>query len=94
MGTSRYSRIEPARAQTIAFSPPITGIEATYAVHADSALRSAAQVDAAGVRIAAPDKAGYELYLTRTLRHATLVRTKNFESIARFSERRADALAG
>lgn len=87
--------IEPARARTIAFSPPITAIDATYAVHADSALRSVEQVDAAGVRIAAPDKAGYELYLTRTLRHATLVRTKSFkESIACFNERRADALAG
>ena len=87
--------IEPARAQKIAFSPPITEIEATYAVHANSALRSVEQVDASGVRIAAPEKAGYELYLTRTLLHATLIRTKNFrESIDCFNGRRADALAG
>lgn len=87
--------IEQARAKTIAFSPPITEIEATYAVHVDSALRSVEQVDAAGVRIAAPEKAGYELYLTRTLRNATLIRTKNFrESITCFNDSRADALAG
>ena len=87
--------IEPARAQTIAFSPPITAIEATYAVHNDSRLRSVADVDAAGVRIVAPNKAGYELFLTRTLRHATLIRTTNFrESIDCFNERRADALSG
>ena len=73
----------------------MTEIEATYAVHEDSALRSAAEADAPGVRIVAPEKAGYELYLTRTLRHATLVRTKSFrESIECFNERRADALAG
>ena len=86
--------IEQARAQTIAFSPPMTEIEATYVVHKDSPLRNVAQVDAAGVRIAAPNKAGYELYLTRTLKSATLVRTKSFgESIEFFNARRADAVA-
>ena len=87
--------IEPARAETIAFSPAMTAIEATYVVHTDSPLRSAAEVDAPGTRIAAPHKAGYELYLTRMLRHATLVRTKGFQaSIDLFNERRADAMAG
>jgi len=87
--------IEPARAQKIAFSPPISEIEATYAVHTDSALRSVDKVDESGVRIVAPVKAGYELYLTRMLKNATLIRTKNFrESIDCFNERRADALAG
>ena len=87
--------IEQARAQKIAFSPAMTEIEATYAVHKDSALRSAGQVDASGIRISAPEKAGYELYLTRTLRNATLIRAKGFlASIDLFNERRADALAG
>ena len=87
--------IEPARAQTIAFSPAMTEIEAAYVVHQDSALQSSAQVDAAGVRIVAPEKAGYELYLTRTLRKATLIRTQGFQAaIDLFNERRADALSG
>jgi polar amino acid transport system substrate-binding protein len=86
--------IEQARAQKIAFSPPMSEIEATYVVHKDSPLKNAAQVDAAGVRIAAPNKAGYELFLTRTLKSATLLRTKNFgESIEFFNARRADAVA-
>ncbi len=86
--------IEPARAQKIAFSPAITEIEASYAVHKDSALHSVAEVDASGIRIAAPDKAGYELYLTRTLRNATLVRTKSFRaSIDEFNARHVDAIA-
>lgn len=67
--------IEQARAQKIAFSPAMTEIEATYAVHRDSPLQSVEQVDAPGIRIAALEKAGYELYLTRTLRNATLIRT-------------------
>jgi polar amino acid transport system substrate-binding protein len=87
--------IEQSRAQTIAFSPPITEIEATYVVRKDSPLRAAAQVDAAGVRISAPNKAGYELYLTRALRNATLVRAKSVQdSIDVFKARGADALAG
>jgi polar amino acid transport system substrate-binding protein len=87
--------IEPARAQKIAFSPAMTEIEATYAVHGESPLRNAAEADSPGVRIVAPERAGYELYLTRTLRHATLIRTKSFrESIECFNERRADLLSG
>ena len=87
--------IEPARAEKIAFSPAMTEIEATYVVHTNSPLRSVEQVDAPGTRISAPEKAGYELYLTRTLRNATLVRAKSVQaSIDLFNERGADALAG
>jgi len=87
--------IEQARAERIAFSPAMTEIEATYVVQKNSPLQSVGQIDASGMRISAPDKAGYELYLTRTLRNATLVRTKSVQaSIDLFNERRAEALAG
>jgi polar amino acid transport system substrate-binding protein len=69
--------IEPARAETVIFSPPMTEIEATYLVRNDSPLRHVSQVDAPGVKIAAAEKAGYELYLRRTLKHATLVNAKS-----------------
>jgi polar amino acid transport system substrate-binding protein len=87
--------IEAARARTIAFSPAMTEIEASYVVHKASLLRSVGQVDTAGVRISAAEKAGYQLFLTRTLRNATVVHAKGFQgSIDLFNERRADALAG
>jgi len=87
--------IEQSRAETIVFSPAMTEIEATYVVHKDSALQLASQVDTVGMRISTAEKAGYELYLTRTLRNATLIRTKGVPaSIDLFNERRADALAG
>jgi len=87
--------IEQTRAEKIAFSPAMTEIEATYVVHKSSPLQSVGQVDTLGTRISAPEKAGYELYLTRTLRNATLVRAKGVQaSIDLFNERRADALAG
>jgi polar amino acid transport system substrate-binding protein len=87
--------IEPARARTLAFSPPMTEIEATYVVRRDAPPRTAPEMDASGVRIAAAAKAGYELYLARTLRHATLVRTAGFgASIDAFNARSVDAVAG
>lgn len=87
--------IEQARAKTISFSPPMTEIEATYMVQRDSKLKAVSEVDAAGVRIAVSDKAGYELYLTRTLQHATLVKTKGLGGAMEiFNARQTDALAG
>jgi polar amino acid transport system substrate-binding protein len=87
--------IEQSRAEKIAFSPAMTEIEATYVVHKNSPLQSVGQVDTFGTRVSAPEKAGYELYLTRTLRNATLVRAKGFQaSIDLFNEQRADVLAG
>jgi len=86
--------IEQARAKTISFSPPMTEIEATYAVHRNSPLRAASQVDAPGVRIVAANKAGYELYLTRTIRNATIVRPDGFgAAMEAFNGNQGDALA-
>jgi polar amino acid transport system substrate-binding protein len=87
--------IEQSRAKTITFWPPITEIEASYLVHKDSTLRSAGQVDASGIRIAVADKAGYELYLTRVIRNATLLRAPSLQgAVDLFNDRRGDTLAG
>jgi len=87
--------IEKTRAKTIAFSPAMTEIEAGYVVRPNSHLQRVDQVDAPGVKIAAPTKAGYELYLSSALEHATLVRTANFaESMAVFNQGGVDVLAG
>jgi polar amino acid transport system substrate-binding protein len=87
--------IEQARAEKIAFSPPMTEIEATYAVRKDSLLKTIADVDASGVRISVADKAGYELYLTRTLRNASLIHARQLEgAIEVFNARKSDAVAG
>lgn len=87
--------IEQSRAETINFSPPLTEMEATYAVRKDLGLEAIEQVDASGIRIAAPDKSGYERYLTRVLQNATLVRTQNIPaSVELFNAGGADALAG
>ena len=70
-------------------------IEAGYVVHHNSTLKSTEEVDAKGIKIAAPEKAGYELYLTSALNNASIIRTKNFAaSIDIFNQSQVDALAG
>lgn len=86
--------IEATRAQTISFSPPISAIDATYIVRKDSPLRSVEQVDSPGVRIAAPAKAGYELYLRKALKSATLVDSRDLQgSIDLINDRKVEAMA-
>lgn len=65
---------EPQRAGDIAFSPPYLEIEATYLVPAGSKIRTIEEVDRKGVRIATAVNSAYDLYLSRNLKQATLVR--------------------
>jgi polar amino acid transport system substrate-binding protein len=86
---------EPQRANEIAFSGAYLEIEATYLVPAGSPIRSAAEVDRPGVRIAVADKAAYDLYLVRNLKHAELVRAEGIDgSYALFVDKKLDVLAG
>jgi polar amino acid transport system substrate-binding protein len=72
--------IEETRAKTISFSPAMTEIEAGYVVRKNSPLKLPDQVDSKGIKIAAAEKTGYELFLTSSLKNASLIRTKNFAS--------------
>ena len=69
-----FLAIEPVRAAEISFTAPYVIIEGVYIVPADSPLQAVADVDREGVRIAVNKGSAYDLYLTRTLKHATLVR--------------------
>lgn len=69
-----FVAIEPVRAAEIEFSAPYVIIEGTYMVPKDSPLKAIADVDRPGVRIAVGLGSAYDLYLTRTLKSATLVR--------------------
>jgi len=86
---------EPARAETIAFSAAYVEIEATYLVPAGSAFRTVEDIDRPGVRIAVSGRSAYDLYLTRTLKHAALHRAKGpAGSLDLFVNEKLDALAG
>jgi polar amino acid transport system substrate-binding protein len=69
-----FVAIDPARALEIAYSPPYVVIEGAYMVRNDSAIRSNAEVDRAGVRVAVGKGSAYDLYLTRELKAASIVR--------------------
>ena len=69
-----FLAIDPARAGEVAFTAPYVVIEGVYAVPADSPLTTVDEVDSPGVRIGVKQGSAYDLYLTRTLQQATVVR--------------------
>ena len=87
-----FLAIEPVRAAEIAFSAPYVIIEGVYMVPRNSALKSVADIDRAGVRIGCNKGSAYDLYLTRTLKHATLVRGDDGPAL--FVQEKLEAAAG
>ena len=86
---------EPARAQKIAFTAAYAEIEATYMVPPGSALRSIADVDKPGVRIAVSARSAYDLWLEANIKHATLIRSTSLDgSFSDFVAQKYEALAG
>lgn len=86
---------EPARAQKIAFTAAYAEIEATYMVPPGSALRTIADVDKPGVRIAVSARSAYDLWLEANIKHATLIRSTSLDgSFADFVANKYEALAG
>jgi polar amino acid transport system substrate-binding protein len=87
--------VEPKRAETIAFCAPYVEIEGSYLVPPDSPIRSIEEVDRPGVRIAVANRAAYDLYLSRTLKHAELCRAEGLGgAFDLFVSEKLDALAG
>jgi len=64
---------EPQRAEKIYFTAAYAEIEATYLVPAGSPIKSIAEVDKPGIRIAVTARAAYDLWLERNIKQATLV---------------------
>lgn len=86
---------EPARAAQIAFTAAYLEIESTYLVPAGSPIRGIDEVDRPGVRISVSNRSAYELYLSRTIKQATLLRVDGIEpSYQQFVEQKLEALAG
>jgi polar amino acid transport system substrate-binding protein len=85
---------EPQRASEIDFTAAYVEIEATYLVPPGSPIQSIAEVDRPGVRIAISAKSAYDLYLTRHVKHAELVREVGADAVfKRFLADKLEALA-
>jgi polar amino acid transport system substrate-binding protein len=90
-----FLAIDPARATGIAFTAPYVIIEGIYIVPADSPLFTIEDIDRKGVRVAVGNKSAYDLYLTRTLKRAKLVRVPtSAEALDVFLKDRLEAAAG
>jgi polar amino acid transport system substrate-binding protein len=69
-----FVAIDPVRGEGIAFTSPYVLIEGCYLVRQDSAITDNAQVDMPGIRVAVGKGSAYDLYLSRELKHAGIVR--------------------
>jgi polar amino acid transport system substrate-binding protein len=86
---------EPQRATEIAFTAAYLEIPATYLVPAGSPIRTIADVDREGVRIAVAEKSAYELWLSRNIKHARLMLTKGIDaSYELFVKEKLEVLSG
>lgn len=92
-----FFAIEPKRAAEVTFSPPYAIIDGAYMVAKDSPLQTPADVDRPGIRVGVGLGSAYDLFLTRTLKNATIVRAKvggGQASIDLFYAEKLDASAG
>lgn len=90
-----FMAVDPARADSVAFTRPYVTIEATYAVRADAGFVSVDDADRPGVTVLTATGSAYDLHLTKALRHARLDRTGTpDESFAAFRAGRGDLVAG
>jgi len=65
--------IEASRAAEVDFTPPIIEFDFTFLVPAGSTIRSVADVDRPGIRVAVVNKHGSTMALARLVKHAELV---------------------
>src|SRR5215475_9052691 len=84
---------DPDRAAEIIFTAPYLEIQTTYLVPESSHLQRPADVDREGIRIAVSGKSAYDLFLTRELKRAQLVRESGVDaSVDLFFAESLDAL--
>ncbi len=90
-----FLAVDPVRATGIDFTAPYVVIEGVYLVPKDSKLHTAADVDRDGVRVAVAQGSAYDLYLTRALKYAKLVRQPSGpEALEMFERDHLEVAAG
>lgn len=90
-----FLAIDPKRAAEIAFTSPYVTIEGVFVVAAASPFRGLQDIDQPGVRVSVGRGAAYDLHLSRTLRHAELVRVPtSAEALPHFLSQGLEAGAG
>ena len=90
-----FFAIDPLRGADIAFTKPYLSIEGSYLVRDDSPIVANEEVDRAGRRVVVGRGSAYDLYLTRELKNAQLVRAPTSPQVTdTFVANGADVAAG
>jgi len=90
-----YVAIDPARAVDISYSAAYVVIEGAYLVPQDSSIRSNADVDRQGVRVAVGAGSAYDLFLSRNLKFAKIVRAPTSPAVTdMFMAQKLEVAAG
>ncbi len=90
-----FFAIDPKRGQGIHFTPPYVLIEGCYAVRDASPVTAMEQVDREGARLVVGQGSAYDLFLSREIKHATLLRAPSSPAVVDyFVEHNADVAAG
>ena len=76
-----FFAIDPARSEGLQFTAPYVLIEGSYLVPASSALKRNEEVDREGVRVAVGSGSAYDLFLTRELKKAEIVRVAGAKGV-------------
>ena len=87
-----FLAIEPAREAEVSFTAPYVVIEGVFAVPGGSPITTVSEVDRPGVRVGVNEGSAYDLFLSRTLTHAEVVRGP--AGIGVFREQGLEAVAG
>ncbi|WP_429452684.1 ABC transporter substrate-binding protein [Paraburkholderia sp. WC7.3g] len=90
-----FFAIDPSRGETIAFTAAYVLIEGFYLVRDDSPVRSNQDVDQAHNRVVVGKGSAYDLFLTRELKSAQIVRAPSSPSVVpTFIEQHLEVAAG
>lgn len=90
-----FFAIDPLRGAGISFTAPYVLIEGAYLVRQDSPLQDNAEVDRAGRRIVVGKGSAYDLYLSRELKNAEIVRAPTSPTVvSTFIEQGVEVAAG
>jgi polar amino acid transport system substrate-binding protein len=90
-----FIAIDPVRGADMDYTAPYVIIEGAYMVRDGSPLRANEQVDRAGTRVVVGRGSAYDLYLTRELKSATLVRAPTSPQVTDvFLSQQMDVAAG
>lgn len=90
-----FFAVDPRRAATIAFTAPYLLIEGFYLVRNDSPVKTNEDVDQTGTRVVVGKGSAYDLYLTRELKQAEIVRAPTSPAVVKtFIESGCEVAAG